>query len=162
MTAVTDKSAKGQVTGALRDACDKMIWMGLRYEAAAKAAGLTARAMRTALNKPHVLRYLADGKRVLRQSEGCRTVRRLAELRDQDTNKNAAVAAARVLEGLPDRDHQQHGAAAAKPGLVIIVQGGGKPTRTIEHNSAEPAGELVADPDDRRALVLDDRSRDRP
>jgi hypothetical protein len=80
------RSARLAVTGKLKVALDAMVWRGLRYAEAGKVAGITARGMRVALEKPLVCAYLAAGKRALRSSEGPRNVLRLTQLRDQDRN----------------------------------------------------------------------------
>src|SRR5438270_925927 len=57
------KSEARQVTGRLRTALEAMVWRGLAYEQAGIAAGLTARHMRRALEKPHVLAFLNSQKK---------------------------------------------------------------------------------------------------
>ena len=64
------KSAPHQVTGKLREACNLMIYGNdagepLEYDEAAKEAGLTVRAMRMALEKPHVRAYLRQQRAIL-------------------------------------------------------------------------------------------------
>jgi hypothetical protein len=81
-----DRSRPLQVTGRLKVALDAMVWEGLQYADAAKFAGLTARAMRKALDKSHVCRYLSNGKAALRASEGPRILKRLVVLAHQDRN----------------------------------------------------------------------------
>ena len=97
-----DRSKARNVTGRLKVAIDLMVWEALPYSEAAKAAGLTTRALRKALDRPHVCAYLAGGKAQLRASEGPRTLHRLVQLAHQDRNANAAVAACKAIENIPD------------------------------------------------------------
>jgi hypothetical protein len=96
------RAAPGRVTGKLKAAIDRMVWFGDRRPDAATAAGLTDHGLRSALRKPHVLGYLRSELALLREGERPRNVHRLAALRDQDDNRNAAVAAINVLEKLTD------------------------------------------------------------
>src|SRR5439155_12438757 len=121
MTAGKDRSKARSVTGRLKVALDSMIWEGKPYEEAAKAVGLAARSMRKALERPHVLAYLASGKKQLRASESARILRRLVSLAHQDDNKNAAVAACRAVEHIPEEEGPRHGQAQA-PGFVIVLR----------------------------------------
>lgn len=122
---ITGKSAPKQVTGKLKIAIDAMTWRGLPYDEAAKAAGLTTRALRMALQKEHVLRYMRSQRRALLASEGPRTIIRLADLRDQNDNRNAAVAASRTILSMADDDARRAGPGhgATQPGFVIIIRG---------------------------------------
>jgi hypothetical protein len=96
------RTAPGRVTGKLKIAIERLVWFGDRRADAATAAGLTDHGLRSALRKPHVLGYLRSELALLREGERPRNVHRLAALRDQDENRNAAVAAIKVLEQLTD------------------------------------------------------------
>jgi hypothetical protein len=96
------RTAPGRVTGKLKIAIERLVWFGDRRPDAATAAGLTDHGLRSALRKPHVLGYLRSELALLREGERPRNVHRLAALRDQDDNRNAAVAAINVLEKLTD------------------------------------------------------------
>jgi hypothetical protein len=104
----------------LRLALDAMIYEALPWDAAALKAGITVRGMRKAMRRPHVLSYLRDERQVLLAAISTATPLRLAQLRDQNCNMNAAVNAARTLEGL-DADLPMRGAAASAPGFVIVL-----------------------------------------
>ena len=97
-----DRSMPKRVTGKLRIAIERLVWFGDRRADAATAAGLTDHGLRSALRKPHVLGYLRSELALLWEGERPRNVHRLAALRDQDDNRNAAVAAIKVLEQLTD------------------------------------------------------------
>jgi hypothetical protein len=103
----------------LRAACDFMIYEALPWEQAAVKAGMTVRGMRKAMRRPHVLSYLRDERQVLLAAISTATPLRLAQLRDQDDNRNAAVNACRVLENL-DADEPHRGGQTSSPGFVII------------------------------------------
>jgi hypothetical protein len=90
--------AKG-VSGRLKAALDLMTWEGLAWDEAALKANLTVRAMRLALKRPQVLKYLRAERGVLLASASGQNLHALAKLRDQDENRAAAVQAARTLEG---------------------------------------------------------------
>src|SRR5664280_1878224 len=87
------RTAPGRVTGKLRIAIERMVWYGDKRAAAAAFAGLTDHGLRSALRKGHVLGFLRSELALLKENERPRNVHRLAELREQDDNRNAAVAA---------------------------------------------------------------------
>lgn len=138
------KSKPGRVTGKLRDACDAIVHEGMSWDKAAVKAGLTVRTMRLALERPHVLRHLREQKEVLRLSLVAQNPRRLAQLRDQDENKSAAVNAARALENTGD-DQNAPGARPMTPGLTIII-----------HNRATAPGTSMPTP----GIVIDHEPAD--
>jgi hypothetical protein len=108
-----------KMTAQLKAACDAMIYEALPWDHAAIRAGMTVRAMRKAMRRPHVLSYLRDERQVLLAAISTATPLRLAQLRDQSSNMNAAVNACRVLENL-DADEPHRGGQATSPGFVII------------------------------------------
>ena len=119
--AAVERSAPRKVTGRLRSALVEMIWKGSRRADAAKAAGMTDHSLREALRKPHVKAWYLQELRVLRESERPRTFHRLCDLRDQDANRNAAVAASRTLEQISDAEVSRPMGTQTQPGLVIIL-----------------------------------------
>jgi hypothetical protein len=135
--AAVGKTTANGVSGKLKHALDLMTWQGLPWDEAALKANLTVRAMRLALKRPQVLKYLRAERGVLLASASPQNLHALAKLRDQDENKAAAVQAARTLEGFaseqfgPVVQHGYGGARAGylidlsdepKPGLVIVIQ----------------------------------------
>ena len=58
---------------------------------------------------------------VLRESERPKTFHRLCDLRDQNENKNAAVAAAKVLEQISDAEVAKP-SNAVSPGVTIVIR----------------------------------------
>jgi hypothetical protein len=120
--AAQDRSLPKRVTGRLLRAITEMIWSGSSRADAAKAAGMTDHSLRCALRKPHVIAFYRRELGVLRESERSRTFHRLCGLRDQDDNKNAAVAAARTLEGMTEGERAP-GQPVISAGFVIVVPG---------------------------------------
>ena len=122
------------ISNQLKAALDSMVEDGLMWDQAAVKAGMHVRSMRLALKKPHVLNYLKQARQVFLASVGAGNLRRLAQLRDQDDNRNAAVAAARTIEGLIETTHGSSASIAfgragyvidlsepTKPGMQIVV-----------------------------------------
>src|SRR5258708_28610283 len=81
--AAIGKSARNGVSGKLKTALDDMTWNGTAWEHAARKANLTVRAMRMALKRPHVLRYLRAERGVLLASISPENLHALTKLRDQ-------------------------------------------------------------------------------
>jgi hypothetical protein len=117
-----------------------MIFEALNWEQAAAKAGVPARSMRRALHRPYVLKYLREERQVLLAAISTATPLRLAQLRDQSSNMNAAVAAARALEGMPDANGPGPGRPTA-PGFVLIFHEGGPVSApvTIDASRADDA-----------------------
>jgi hypothetical protein len=135
--AAVGKSAPNGVSGRLKAALDDMTWNGTPWEEAALKANLTVRAMRLALKRPAVLKYLRAERGVLLASASGQNLHALAKLRDQEDNKAAAVQAARALEGLANEQFgpAQRGIGGGprarylidlsdepRPGPVIVIQ----------------------------------------
>jgi|SRR5215468_3346948 len=145
-----DKSPKNGIGGRLKAALDDMVWNGTKWDEAARKANLTTRSMRMSMQKPHVLRYIRAQRGVVLAQSSAKTFHRLAELRDQDENRNAAVAAARALEAMtneafgdkPALSISSRGAAGyvidlsepARPGLQIVL---------VEREKAAPPAEVI-------------------
>jgi hypothetical protein len=116
-----NRSYPGKVTGRLRTALTAMVWQGARRAEAAKIGGMTDHSLRAALRKPHVKSWYLAELGVLRESERPKTFHRLCDLRDQDENKNAAVAAAKALEQISDEQTNRSGAPTPGPGVTIRI-----------------------------------------
>jgi len=147
--AVRDRSAPGRVTGKLKIAIDRLVWFGDRRADAAAAANLTDHGLRTALRKSHVLAYLRAELALLREGERPRNVHRLAELRDQDENRAAAVKAVQVLEQLTENE-TQYTPRQGPAFQIIVIDAAGKPLpvqpeqtpQIIDHQPIAPDREL--------------------
>lgn len=100
--AAENRSLPNRVTGRLRLAITEMVWSGARRADAAKAAKMTDHSLRSALRKPHVIAFYRAELGTLRESERAKTFHRLCDVRDQDANKMASVAASKALEQVTD------------------------------------------------------------
>lgn len=114
---------------------DRMIETGERYTQAAPAIGMHVRAARKALDQPHVLNELRRRKQVFRAAISAGNIVRLAELRDQDDNKMAAINAIKVLEQIDD-DPASVAARNRAPGVVIVI--GDPASHTAHMRQIEP------------------------
>jgi hypothetical protein len=117
---ISDQPKRLQVRGKLAIAIHRMLELGEPYNDAAKNAGLTTRAIRKALDKPHVLAYLRQHKQVFREAASAGNIRRLTQIRDAADNM-PAVQAIKVLEQLGDEQQQRNPSPSASPGVVIRV-----------------------------------------
>jgi hypothetical protein len=135
--AAKNRSAPGKVTGRLHAAIMEMVWKGSCRADAAKAAQMTDHSLREALRRPHVKTFYLAELGILRTSERAKTFHRLCALRDQDENRNAAVAAAKLLEAI-EADAPAYAPGSTRPGVTIIIGQAGSPPpmRTIEHEPA--------------------------
>jgi hypothetical protein len=97
---LTKPDRRKPLSNQLKAALDSMVEEGLMWDEAAVKQGMHVRSMRLALKRPHVIAYLRNARQVFLASVGAGNLRRLAQLRDQDDNRNAAVAAARTIEGI--------------------------------------------------------------
>src|SRR6516162_10958346 len=116
-----NRSYPGKVTGRLRGALLDMVWKGSRRDDAALANKMSVHGLREALKRPHVKAFYLAELGVLRESERPKTFHRLCDLRDQDENKNAAVAAAKALEQISDEQMTRPNATVTSPGVIIRV-----------------------------------------
>jgi hypothetical protein len=107
------------MTPRVRKAVDLMVWHGKPYDEAAKEVGLTTRAMRLALGKPHVVAAVKRELQVLRESEQPRNIRRLVQIRDKADNMPAVQAIDRLMRS-PD-DVAAGSGASASPGITIRI-----------------------------------------
>lgn len=99
---------------------DGMVWRGLKLTEAAIEAGMTQRNARMCAQDPKFRAALNMEMAAFKASQRPRNVHRLAELRDQNEAKGAAVQAIRVLEDLA----QQADAAPpsdVRPGIVVVI-----------------------------------------
>src|SRR5262249_24365778 len=63
-----NKTPKPRITKRVKDAIDAIVERGIAYNEVAAESGLTTRAMRLALERPHVLSYLRQQLKVLRDA----------------------------------------------------------------------------------------------
>jgi hypothetical protein len=156
----SDKPGRKQIRGKLKAALEAMVWDGLDWDEAARNAKLTTAAMRKALGKAHVIAFLKHEREVLRASMGGKTLVRLAELRDQDENRNAAVKACQVIEQLGETDSARGAGIGLPraPGLVIqIISAPSHVARSAQFGAVIDHDEQTASasPGERELPVLD-------
>jgi hypothetical protein len=126
-----------KVTGKVSALLDMMIETGKRYPEAAPLVGMHVRAARKALDQQHVLNELRRRKQVFRASISSGNILRLAELRDQDDNKMAAIGAIKVLEQIDD-DPASNATRNHAPGVVIVIGSGASVTAPQRSIDAKP------------------------
>jgi hypothetical protein len=132
--AAIGKTVRNGVSGRLKVALDDMIEQGTPWEDAAVKSNLTVRAMRLALKRAAVIRYLREKRGVWLSSATGQNLHALARVRDQDENKAAAVQAARSLESLASEQFGVNPAAVgqAPAGYVIdLSEPGGLSIRIV-------------------------------
>ena len=121
--AAENRSLPNRVTGRLRLAITEMVWSGARRADAAKAARMTDHSLRAALRKPHVIAFYRAELGTLRESERAKTFHRLCDVRDQDANKMASVAASKALEQISEEAVSRPHSQQQMPGFVIVIAG---------------------------------------
>jgi hypothetical protein len=119
----TDK--RKQIRGRLQTALNLMIFGGdnrvaLPWNEAAKSAHFSVQAMRKAIAKPHVQQYLRAQRQVLIAAISGQNPARLAQLRDQDENRGAAVRAAQAIEQIGAAE-QARPSNFAMPGFCVQI-----------------------------------------
>jgi hypothetical protein len=114
-----NKTPKPRITKRVKDAIDAIVERGIAYNEAATESGLTTRAMRLALERPHVLAYLRQQLKVLRDARGPRNFHRLCAIADAADNL-PAVHAIRALELLSEEVTARR-TDAPTPGVVLNI-----------------------------------------
>ena len=117
---VDKRRRKRGLTVAVRTAIDAMLYDRCTRAQACEKAGFTERALYLALEKSEVAEYFNRGLQVLRAGERAQNLHRLADLRDQDDNRAAAVKAIQVLEQL-DAEAVARPAGQQTPGIVLRI-----------------------------------------
>lgn len=133
--AAQTRSDRGRVTRKLKDCLDLVVFEGLDpYEAAAKL-GMTARAMRLALNRRPVVAYLRAQREVFRTTASAQNIHRAIKLRDTSGNAMAQLGAMKFIEGIDD-ERQSAASRMQSPGFVIVVQAqAAAPARSVDTNA---------------------------
>ena len=114
-----NKTPKPRITKRVKDAIDAIVERGIAYNEAAAESGLTTRAMRLALERPHVLSYLRGQLKVLRDARTPRNFHRLCAIADAADNL-PAVHAIRALELLSE-DQAARRSDTPTPGVVLNI-----------------------------------------
>lgn len=143
-----------KLTPANKTAVELMVFDGLKRPDAAKQAGLTDHALRTALTKPHVLAYLNECQEVLRTSLRPRALHRMGELLDGKT-ETIQFKAAEYLDGMNRGTHTigatnvnvqvNNNLSIETPGYVIdLTEPPANSTKQIYHLEANADNELIS------------------
>lgn len=144
-------------TPRIKAALEAMVFEGLKRDKAAKKAGLTDHAVRTALTKPHVLAYLNECQEVLRTGLRPRALHKMGQLLDAKAER-IQFEAAKYLDGM-DRPTHAVGAINVQvnnhthvelPGYVIDIS-----DAQAQANSAKQIDHLPAD-DDSDMISIED------
>jgi hypothetical protein len=114
-----NKTPKPRITKRVKDAIDAIVERGIAYNEAAAESGLTTRTMRLALERPHVLAYLKQQLKVLRDARGPRNFHRLCAIADAADNL-PAVHAIRALELLSEEVTARR-SDTPTPGVVLNI-----------------------------------------
>jgi hypothetical protein len=125
-----NKTPKPRITKRVKDAIDAIVERGIAYNEAAAESGLTTRTMRLALERPHVLAYLRQQLKVLRDARGPRNFHRLCAIADAADNL-PAVHAIRALELLSEEATVRR-SDIPTPGVVLNIIHASSPARSID------------------------------
>jgi hypothetical protein len=143
---VDKRRRKRGLTAAVRTAIDAMLYDRCTRAQACKRAGFTERALYLALEKPEVATDFNRGLQVLRAGERAQNLHRLADLRDQDVSRTAAVKAIQVLEML-DAEAVARPAGQQSPGIVLrilnVTSAPAGPSSFVSVAPAPPPGRII-------------------
>lgn len=121
------KHGNARVFGKLKLALGFMVWGDeagepMEFADAARKANLSVRAMRLALERPHVIRYLSEQKQVFRKSVSATNISHLRKIRNASGNAMAQLGAIKLIEQMDERAPSSAGTQRnAAPGVVVIV-----------------------------------------
>jgi hypothetical protein len=113
-----NKTPPLRISRRVKQAIDTIVHDRKAWDQAANEAGLTTRAMRLAIEKPHVLAYYKAQCVVLREFRRARNIHRLGDIADADDNM-PAVNAIKALEQLSDEPTNKPNTAS--PGVTIRI-----------------------------------------
>jgi len=124
--AKTDKPKPARIRGKLKLALDLMVYGkdGKRFDhvTAPREVGFTGSAMRKALERADVQRYLSEQKQVFRKSLSAGNIHVLGEIRDDSGNAMARLGAVKLLEQMDQQAPSQSAAARnVTPGVVVVI-----------------------------------------
>lgn len=125
-----------QVTGKLAIACKAIVWEGQDLEVAAKAAGLTTRNLRLALERRHVIAFLKEQREVFRSYISAQNIHHAKDLRNKAGNAMAKLGAMKYIDNVADEPSSA--SANRMPGLVVNIISDGSHTAHIREIEAKP------------------------
>lgn len=123
------RTVQMNIRGKLKAALDLMVFgpadgddagEAMSFPDAARKVEFSVRAMRLALERPHVRAYLKAQKEVFRASASAQNISVLVKLRDEAGNGMVQLGAIKELERMDDIAASSSG-PQARPGLVIVV-----------------------------------------
>lgn len=141
------KAAENRFKPQLKAGLDAMVWGiddsgPLEYDDAARSVNMTVRAMRKALERPDVQRYLREQRQVMRAAACASNISHAVQIRNSSKNAMARLGAIRLLEAM-DEDGPT-GGRQSSPGLVIqIVTQGQADIRAFPAESQERDREIT-------------------
>ena len=107
--------------GKLVTACRAIVWEGQELDQAAKAAGLTTRSVRLALQRSHVIQWMKAEREVFRAYIASQNIHYAREMRENSENEMAKLGAMKLIEAIGG-DEPSAGVRAQAPGFVVYVQ----------------------------------------
>jgi hypothetical protein len=128
-----NKTPPLRITKRVKDAINAMVVDKQRWDDAAIAVGLSTRAMRLALEKPHVIQYLRKQLDVSRGARAVANFHRLCEIADCENNMPAvnAIKALEQISDEPTNKTQQPSAGVTIRIVNVATQPQHEPTNKI-------------------------------
>lgn len=121
-----------------------MVFEGLPFDEAARKQDFTVRAMRYALERPHVIRYLREQKQVFRASASSQNISRLVAIRDQGSNAMAQLGAIKLLEQVDEQEERK--GAVRTPGVTIVIATGEQSLKSVTIDAQPSAKRAIGVP----------------
>ena len=113
-----NKRAPPRITRRVKRAIELIVHEARPFDQAAREVDFSLRALRLAMNKPHVMAYYKAECEVFRDCRRARNYQRLSEIAD-DQNNMPAVNAIKAL--LMDEYEQTNTKQTASPGVTIRI-----------------------------------------
>jgi len=113
-----NKSPPPRITRRVKRAIELIVHEAMPFDQAAREVSFSLRALRLAMNKPHVMAYYKAECEVFRDCRRARNYQRLAEIAD-DQNNMPAVNAIKTMMGV--ELEQTNKQTAASPGVTIRI-----------------------------------------
>ena len=134
-----NKTPTLRITRRIKQAIEYMIEHKSDYDVAARENGLTTRAMRLALERPHVRSYINAQLDVLRNARVFKNHFRLCDIADAEDNMPAVNAIKAMMQ---ISDEQTNKTTHASPGVTINIVHAAAP---VQHEQTINATELQLD-----------------
>jgi hypothetical protein len=113
-----NKTPKLRITPRVKRAIELIVHEAMTFDQAAREVNFSLRALRLAMNKPHVMAYYKGECEVFRDCRRARNYQRLAAIAD-DQNNMPAVNAIKAMMGL--ELEQTNNKQTASPGVTIRI-----------------------------------------